>query len=637
MEEFVAYLAGCERVATLRIDSACEAFEHAEKIAPILIEFLHSAGLDTKLSGAGPHAVAYYEHVAAIFGTRGHLKEELLFLRKAAHLAEEASKYRTADDQSQLQRLWSYVFEKAVNLDMWEEAYDVLLRIDSFENHLRLLAQKLRKSGRIELMLKLPEKNRTFFMKNLQEHASLSPPTVGSDSLACYQHLYALHFMSNEYLKAAHVAHSLYCALHNLLKHSGPDNGSCIDSSMQMRAGDCISNPVDVPMESTVVPLQNGLGSNVAEQPNPYAKARDHAWPLLEQQKNALVMLITALSLTPEKMLLILPGQSGSRLNAWPTKFSGEVNPNTTNIDPQNVANFREWFTEAQSTATQTGTFRLCDAEALLVTTEAQMVLCGRSEAHSAPQAAQSVAALGLLGLALQITHANGLDPWQFALQPFVRLCIESESCPDKVAAMVDVVQGPAQAYMLGHSDGRESLGTGRCLHSGWWNALEQGLWAARSSGGDSGPRGAALVDGIVAPLDADATRLYSLVADEVLSAQPAVALPIFVTRTLSAGPSWVCLLRLYMKHRHLGEAVQLLGQQLWRSRGGLPRAVAEPQHWSPLQGFPVSLVVQLRTYIGQEAKRHRGGTCSEYAEELDAILAGFQRLLEESEKCLDR
>merc|ERR1712190_675666 len=143
----MGYLAGCEWVTNKLFDSAREAFTHAASGAAVLMECLEQAGLAPR--DEGPPDVLYNVHVATLFSGRSQ-PDEYFFLRKAVHLAEELNAER-----SLCQDLWSSVFEKAVALGEWDEAHDVLLRLDSFENHLRQLSQKLRSSGRIDLMLKL--------------------------------------------------------------------------------------------------------------------------------------------------------------------------------------------------------------------------------------------------------------------------------------------------------------------------------------------------------------------------------------------------------------------------------------------------------------------------------------------------
>jgi len=205
---------------------------HAEAQAELLLRALtKGSGLvPGSDSAAMPAVVAFREHVASLFRSCGQLQDEYFFLRRAAVLAEETG-LASGGDAGMLalresmspvrQRLWSLVFERAVGLQSWEEAFETLQRIDAFESHLRLLSQRLRSCGRIELMLKLDEPHRTFFLSNLHEHASMGTPIAGSDALSCYQHLYALYFSDKDYLKASTVAYSLYSALSSSLRHFG--------------------------------------------------------------------------------------------------------------------------------------------------------------------------------------------------------------------------------------------------------------------------------------------------------------------------------------------------------------------------------------------------------------------------------
>eukprot|EP00415_Alexandrium_ostenfeldii_P002108 UN2108 len=169
------------------------------------------------------------------------------------------------------------------------------------------------------------------------------------------------------------------------------------------------------------------------------------------------------------------------------------------------------------------------------------------------PKVAQSVASLGLLGLALQITQACQLDHWLFAVEPFLRLCQESDQSSDeKVATLVEAAQGPNMAFMFAESDGGVPLGVEGSPRQGLWKMLEESLRALCDWQPGTGY------------LDAAGTKLYSPVAHEILSTQdPPGKLPEFITEALSTGPSWVCLLRLYAKHLRLEEAVDLLREQL--------------------------------------------------------------------------
>lgn len=618
-DKLTAYFAGCEWLAKGRLEAAREAFTHAEKAAAVLVECLHSCGLRGELPPSAPTA-AYCEHVAALFAARRQPRYRYPFLKRAAELAEAAGPAHVGPSAQQAQ--WSAAFEQAVDLEDWDEAYEVLMHIDSFENHLRLLAQKLRSSGRIELMLKLPDKHRTFFINSLHEHASLSAPVAGSDCLSCYQHLYALYFTAQEYLKAATVAHALFSALSNSLRHFVPDADALVrnlDSFPFIQTGASISRSEDVPKQSVSLPGHAPPGR--LEEPLTPPKASDHLWPLLEQQRNALLMLTAALALTPEQTLLVpqphaaaVPEPIGS------AGVGGEVSP-------AQLAGFGSWFAEAEG-ACREALLTLEDADRLLAVVEAQMVLSDRSDAHAPADVAPRVAALGLLALALQITIACGLDPWQFALQPFLCLCLESEQNLDKVTALVDAARGPSQAHMFVRSDGCQPLGSGGSASRAFWQMLEAGLEAVCRTSDEEGKA-----------LDASGVRLYSLVADQILESQPLRRLPNFLRNKLRAGSSWVCLLRLYMKHRCLEDAASLLGEQL--RAGELRARSAERSHRSPLHDFPVSLAVQLQQYARNVTAKEKTGAgvtaASHLADALDAILAQLQRLVEDLEQASRR
>lgn len=619
LKEFSAYLGGRQWFAMGCYDSALEAFIHAENVANIVMECLCTAGLQSALPDDSPDVVSYYVHLAELYSSRkGPVKDEYVFLQKAAHLAEELSHSGSAD-RSLCQQLWSAAFEKAVGLEKWDEAQDALLRIDAFERCLHLLAQKLRSKGRIGLMLKLPEKHRSFFIDSLHEQASLSTPTLGLDSLACYQSLYALHFSSQQYLKAAVVAHSMYSAL-----------GKALQRFMQPEPAADGAQASIVPELMQAAPLHGPSPMDVVDEAGADTSVVDRVWPLLEQQRSALLMLVSALTLTPERLLL-LPGPGG----AMGTNGGfGSTQPGTGTADsaaasalrqvglkvsPSEIKGFKQWFSEVEVQGRHL-VFTLADAERLLAVTEAKMILSGKTGSQAPSQIAHSVATLGLLGLALQVAQACRLDSWQFAFQPFLRLCMDSEKCSDDaVMALTDAARGPTQAFMFAQADGCEPLGVEGSARRGLWRMLEECLRAA--SGGSEAPEGHGL--------DASGARLYSLAADEILSSQqPAGSLPRFITRALAEGPSWVCLLRLYMKHRRLEDAVDLVGQQLQACR---PQR--EPFEWSPLQDFPVQLVVQLQRCLVQKADTEKSDQASQSVLALDEILAQFQRMLKDAER----
>jgi len=586
-KELVAYIAGRERLASRRYVEAREAFSHTEEKASLIVAALQRINPVAGQDSVVLPAVAFCEHVAGLFRDYSQLEDEYIWLCKAAILAEAA-----ADGTVPLrQRLWSAVFERALGLQKWDEAFDALLRIDAVESYLRMLSHRLRSCGRIELMLKLPEPHRTYFLSNLHEHASMGTPTAGSDSLACYQHLYALYFSEQAYLKAASVAHSLYAALGSSLRHfvAGSSSEKVASSGEALLAGDCLSKAGDVPA-ARAGPAREAVGK-------PWAQVLEQVWPLLEQQRSALLMLISALALTPEKMLLAPPSKA----------LCGEPLPS------QDMAGLQSWFLEASST-TPDMAISLADARRLLAIVEAEMVLSGR-ELPDPAGTSEAVAELGLLRLAVQVSSACGLDLWQCAFKPFVRLCVEAEAAPDeKVEAIAAAARGPAMAYMFTHSDGASPLGSGGSVRRAWWQTLEDTLKEVTSRGSNSF-------------LNAAGTRLFSLVADEILGSE--TRLPHFLAKALSRSPSWVTLLRLYMKHRMLQESVELLSEQLNHRK-----LQVDYGSWSPLADFPVTLTVQLLRAVQKRAKEELpGGPAAALATTLADVLRQFQVLLEDFER----
>jgi len=621
VKEFSAYLAGRQWLANGRFDLARDAFLHAENGASIVVECLRTGGLQTPPPDLCPDVVCYYAHVAELFSScHGPVSDQYVLLKKAALLAEESSQSGGAD-RSACQRLWSLTFEKAVSLEMWDEALEVLLRIDAFEGCLRLLGQRLRDKGKIDLILKLPEKHRDAFLNSLHEQALLGPPTPGSDSLACYQSLYALHFSNEEYLKASLVAHAMYAALSPALPATGESGGETAGRAapLLVLAGDCISKPEDVPSQPQAV-ASGHLAPMDLEPEAGAAEGAEEAWPVLEQRRNALLMLVTALSLTPERLMLLPGPDAGVAFGAAAAAGEG-VTGVAAGLDlaPAELQSFREWFAQAESRAERL-TFTLADGERLLAMTEAQMILSGRPGSLEPTEVARSVASLGLLGLALQLAEANGLDPWSSALQPFLRLCLESDhSSDDKLAELASAARGPTLAFMFAQSDGCEPLGVEGSVRGGLWRMLDESLRAV------CGPHpGEAF-------LSARGTQLYSLVAHEILSQEPPATLPGFLAEALSRGPSWVCLLRLYAKHARLEDAVDLLREQLKACKPTL-----EPLEWSPLQAFPVQLAVQLQRSLRRRVAEERSGAVAKLADELDDVLAQFRRALEDMEARLE-
>jgi len=591
-KEVAAYMAGREWLASQRYAAARDAFSRAEGKASSIVEALQRASppLGVPDEVLLPD-VAFSEHLANLFRNQGQPEDEYSYLCRAA-ISAQASPEGTAGMR---QRLWSAVFERALGLQKWDEAFETLLRIDAFENYLRMLSQKLRSCGRIELMLKLPEPHRSYFLSNLHEHASIGMPTAGSDSLACYQHLHALYFSDKEYLKAAGVAHSLYAAISSSLKHFAPSSREARSETSDFLAGDCISKAGEVPPSRPA-------GQTTLQALNPYARSLDHVWPLLEQQRSALLMLISALTLTPEKMLLVPSSKAFS----------------SASLVADDMTALQSWFTQAE--ACHDMAISLADARRLLAIVEAEMVLSGRDSLPDPAATSEAVAELGLLRLALQVSRASGLDMWQCAFKPFVRLCLEAEVAPDeKVEAIASAARGPAISYMFTRSDGASPLGSGGSIRRAWWQTLEDSLKEVTSA----------------KALDAAGARLFSLVANEILSSPMSGErrLPHFLVKALSQG-QWVTLLRLYMKHRLLQESVELLSDRLNHHSQLQVTFLSAGRLSSPLADFPVTLVVQLLRAVQKRAKEELpGGPAASLATTLAGILRQFQVLLEDFEK----
>ncbi|CAJ1359885.1 unnamed protein product [Effrenium voratum] len=148
-------------------------------------------------------------------------------------------------------------------------------------------------------------------LDKLHGNAGIGMPVAGSSALACYQHLYALYFSDKEYLKAATVAYSLYSALDRSLRRSGEA----------------------LPAMSLAVA------------------------PVLEQQRAALLMLISALTLCPERQLL-MPGA--------PVIFGSGGD----------MASVRRWFQEATE-VTASAAVSLVDAQVMLAEVDQR---CNREE-----------------------------------------------------------------------------------------------------------------------------------------------------------------------------------------------------------------------------------------------------------------
>jgi len=316
---------------------------------------------------------------------------------------------------------------------------------------------------------------------------------------------------------------------------------------------------------------------------------------------------------------VVLQPQQQNALNTMDTRDVSDGH--AFSFASSNLDSLQDWFSQADTVGKES-VISLRDAEGLLATVEAYMVLCGRSDLVSPSNAARTVAGLGLLGLALQVARASELDMWQFAFQPFTQLCVELDNCSDgKALALAQAAQGPAQAYMFVSSDGNEPLGCEGSLSKAMWGSLEEGLRVAGDLQADDGEARAAT-----------SARLASLVAHEVLSLRPGEALPSFLVKSLSTGPSWVGLLRLYMRHSSAKAAVDLLGEELKFCQE--QQASPDPDlTWSPLSQFPVSLAVQLRSGLRDRSTKEGSSDDKVLIETLDTILTQLESLLEDSER----
>lgn len=352
-------------------------------------------------------------------------------------------------------------------------------------------------------------------------------------------------------------------------------------------------------------------------------------WALLDQQRSALLMLVSALSLTPSQLLMVptVENESVDDSSQAASSSSGAPPADRCRAAALECA-AQEWFSR-KSSSSRDNIVTLPDAERRLALVEARMVLYGQASAGAPQQevapavVAKRVAELGLLILALRVARGFGLDVWQYAFQPFLQLCLKADSSTDgEVSAIADAARGPAQAFMFVSSDGFEPLGSNGDVRRAWWQTLEEGLRSCRREG---------LQDGF---LDARTSRLYSLAADEILTQRPADALPEFVEQGLSSGPSWVSLLRIYMKHQLLQECVALLDSQLQRCSTSAKVAsmgMATAQ-WSPLDDLPVCHMLQLEKAIKQRPPKEKSGNMLALVKELDRVLSGFKNKLEDQE-----
>mmetsp|Transcript_50685 Transcript_50685/g.94674 ORF Transcript_50685/g.94674 Transcript_50685/m.94674 type:complete len:187 (-) Transcript_50685:27-587(-) len=173
-------------------------------------------------------------------------------------------------------------------------------------------------------MAALDESQKRQLLDKLHGNAGVGLPIAGSNALSCYQQLYALYFSDQEYLKAATVAYSLYTALDRVLR---PASGAF-------------------------------LGAELASTVSPFARAAGQVSPVLEQQRAALLMLISALTLSPEQRLLM---PSADRGDTFIAEAEGETN----------LRAIRQWFKDA-AVATRRDAVTLEEAKRLLADVELQ-------------------------------------------------------------------------------------------------------------------------------------------------------------------------------------------------------------------------------------------------------------------------
>jgi len=432
-----------------------------------------------------------------------------------------------------------------------------------------------------------------------------------------------LHFASGDYLKAAATAHTMYSALNMPLESPHASTTTAVTSATVQNGGIPGITGEQLCVDDGKLPGA-GLAGHSMLKSEASRHGMHHLWPVLEQQRNALLMLISALVLVPEKKILVPPSRectsSGFGGNARTAPGKAVAGPYMA--AHAELSDFRSWFSEAAQKAMATA-FSIADASRLLAMTEANMILSGKGEIGSPSTVARSIAAIGLLGLSLQVVEFCSLDPWQCAFQPFVHLCVESTTCSEEnIRTLVDAARGPTQTHMFMHSDGNEALGTCGSAQRGLWQMLEEGLMAISRME----PEGR--------KLGATGAHLYSRVADEILSVQQSgKGLPGFIRRILSHSPFWVCLLRLFLKHERIDDAVELLSEKL-KSCKLQEDARAE----SPLQDFPICLIVQLKRHVGRESDEIRLNQISEVTtRKLEEILLLFRESLEDAERRMEQ
>merc|ERR1740117_2566566 len=100
--------------------------------------------------------------------------------------------------------------------------------------------------------MKMPDKFKDLLVNRLYKD-TMSVPIVGSESLDCYNLLYAIYFSRGDqegcYMKAATIAYTVYAALETTLTQSFPGQTRPAEAAAvePPRRGDCLAKPHDVP------------------------------------------------------------------------------------------------------------------------------------------------------------------------------------------------------------------------------------------------------------------------------------------------------------------------------------------------------------------------------------------------------
>jgi len=400
----------------------------------------------------------------------------------------------------------------------------------------------------------------------------------------------------------------LYATLARPLAHAMPEGLSLPDSKTVLLTGDCNAQLTDLPDWSSAV---RGSRMHENSQSFSYNALPEAMLPMLEQQRSALLMVITALSLTDEKVLVV-PGTEPVKFGQSSAAMSSGVS--ACEIFTTSSEDLRAWFSEAAQKTSQ-ALLSIEDIHGILAVVEARLLAMGRSDLGLPLDVARSAASLGHLNLAIATAQAQSLDLWSAAFQPFLSLCIELEQgSPEKANNLVQAARGPSQGHMFVSTDSSEPLGSGGVISKGLWKMLVTALLAVGSNGSVDADAGH--------ELDASSVRLHSLVLDEIFACDAGGEFVQELIARLRKGSSWVSLLRLYMKHAREEDAVELFREQLGRCSS------IGPNH---LQDFPASLAVQLRQHLAagpREAGRDPQ-RLKELGRSMDDILARYQALLQ--------